>query len=187
MMRKTWMLLAGVGLALGVPAVWAQQQGGLERIVTGSQFHFDEKDGVVTVTDSSINRPGISIKSRSSGYRIDEDGATKTVSLKGAVEVKTGAAIFTTDAATYYPELDTLTAREFRLVAGDRVSAQAAISFTCSGGTLYGDGAAIPGGRYSNCDGGASILQERIAASGYTITCGGSGGNQVILRRGCFD
>ncbi|TFZ45921.1 hypothetical protein E5C33_08470 [Stenotrophomonas maltophilia] len=187
MKGNTWMLAAGIIIAAGASTAWAKQQSSVEDIISGSSLQLDEEKGTVTVTNASINRPGLSIKSHSSQYLIDADGSSKTIELNGGVEIENGAAVFKTDAATYYPELETITAKELKLSSKGRITPAETINFTCSNGTLFGNGSPIAGGRYSNCAGAASALKEQLAAGGYTITCGGSGGNQVIMRRGCFD
>lgn len=187
MKGSTWMLATGILIAAVASTAWAQQQRSTEEIITGTSLRLDDEKGDVTVSNATINRPGLSIQSRSSQYRIEADGSSKTIELNGGVEIRNGAAVFRTDAATYYPELETITSKELKLSSNGRVTPAETINFTCSGGTLFGNGSPIAGGRYSNCDGGASILKEQLAAGGYTITCGGSGGNQVIMRRGCFD
>ena len=163
--------LALLATAILAGALYAQGH----EFVSGTQIDFDDATGRTEVTKANVTtEDGIQVSAGKATFVVDENEVPKVVELKSGVKFNVGNLSGTADTATLYPDLQTLASPRLLITTQSmrRGAPSIIVSYTCNGGTLYGNGNPVEGNSVCrNFPGGGSTI----------ISCGGTGGNEVLM------
>lgn len=174
-MRKLIVAPLLIAALISSVVVSAQKSG----FLSGAKIELDEKSGHTVVTDARIKgEEGFFISAGRASFTIDENETPRSMELTDLVQFQVGASRGLADRAVYYPELQLLSAAQITFFAeqsrNSLMSPSLGVSYTCSSGILYANGRST---------GGSSTCSNLSSGGSVSISCGGSGGNEVQMIR----
>lgn len=134
-------------------------------LISGKSVNLDPATGHALVEKPRITAERLIIEAGRGEYTIDQSNTPRVVDLSSGVMIDEGGITASASNATFYPELQLLSTSQ--LTVRTTVGPLAVISYTCQSGTLFANGVSTGGS--SACHGFSDI------------SCGGPGGNSVIM------
>jgi hypothetical protein len=141
--------------------------------VSGARIDFDDATGRTEVTKAHVTtEDGLQVSAGKATFVVDENEIPKVVELRSGVKFSQGGLSGTADTATLYPDLQMVVSSRLLIKEMRSGTSNVVVSYTCSGGALYGNGNHVEGN---------SVCVNSAGGGSNVIRCGGSGGNQVTM------